>query len=324
MRMLDRLLILVAKQARYIPEWLIRSVFACAADISWFLRIGGVSQLEKNLMRVLRFQAEHTSDSEEISRAHLRKVSKQAMRSYFAYFAEAMSVHARSEEQLLARIRGDGDGFESLSHFTRVQGGSAPLALGHQGNWDYAGFWAHHAIAPVTTVAEKLQNEELLHTFVSLRERLGMTILLTGQGGLIAQLENALRTPETIVPLLADRDLSRHGEFVSAFGSTIRVARGPATLAFDTHLPLYVVALHRERLQGARRKTAGVAYGYVCDIRGPVDVEQYYAFPREQAIHSISQAWVDVWQHTVGEHPEDWHMLQPIFLEDLDEKRLQR
>ena len=43
---------------------------------------------------------------------------------------------------------------------------------------------------------------------------------------------------------------------------------------------------------------------------------------REAAIHAISQAWVDVWARGIAAHPEDWHMLQPIFLEDLDLSRL--
>lgn len=32
--------------------------------------------------------------------------------------------------------------------------------------------------------------------------------------------------------------------------------------------------------------------------------------------------WVDIWARGIAAHPEDWHMLQPIFLEDLDVERL--
>jgi KDO2-lipid IV(A) lauroyltransferase len=244
------------------------------------------------------------------------------MRSYFSYFSEAMTVGARSEQQLHARVRGDGPGLQSLIAYVHDSTGSAPLAIGHQGNWDYAGFWAHQDLAPVTTVAEKLNNQELLDTFVSIRELLGITVVLTGQKGLTAQLEKALEKPNVVVPLLADRDLSRHGEFVSAFGSTIRVARGPATLALDTELPLYVANVFRERLHGGRRRQAKSRYGYVCRIEGPLDIDRYRSLPREQAIRAISQAWVDVWSAQIAQRPEDWHMLQPIFLEDLDLARL--
>lgn len=94
------------------------------------------------------------------------------------------------------RIRGDqtSGGFEGT--------GSAPIAMGHQGNWDYDGFWAQFDVAPVTTVAEKLANREMLDAFVSIREHLGMTIFLTGTPKLTERLEEALRTPHTLVPLL--------------------------------------------------------------------------------------------------------------------------
>jgi KDO2-lipid IV(A) lauroyltransferase len=325
--MLDRVLITVARHARFMPESVLRGLFACAADVCWLLGIGGVRQLERNLRHVMNARqpgAATAPQTDDIAVPHrqLRRLSWRGMRSYFAYFSEAMTVGARSEGQLRARVRGDGPGLRSLVAYVHDSNGSAPLAIGHQGNWDYAGFWANYDLAPVTTVAEKLRNQELLDTFVRIRKLLGITVLLTGHKGLTAQLEEALAQPKVIVPLLADRDLSRHGEFVSAFGSLIRVARGPATLALDTGLPLYVANVFRERLHGERRRQARSRYGYVCHIEGPLDIDQYRSLPREQALRAISQAWVGVWSAQIAQHPEDWHMLQPIFLEDLDLTRL--
>lgn len=323
--MLDRVLVFIAKHAGVLPERLVRGLFLCAADIAWLTRAGGVRQLERNLAHVLhgRDTLQHQGVFAAIKRRlRLRHVSHQAMRSYFTYFSEAMTVGGRSDECLTARVRGEGPGCARIIETTRVQDGSAPIVLGHQGNWDYAGYWAHHDVAPVTTVAERLDNEALLKTFVDIRKSLGISILLTGQHGLIGKLEEALDEPHVLVPLLADRDLSRHGEFVHAFGSMIRVARGPATLAYDTGLPLYVVNMYRERLHGPRRKQARTPYGYVCWVSDPIDMSSFADLPREQAIHDISQAWVDVWSRGIAEHPQDWHMLQPIFIEDLDLSRL--
>lgn len=313
--MFGKVLIAIARHARLIPERLLRGLFLVAADVSWLCRLSNVRQLERNLNRVLDLR--HTRPD----RHRLRRASRQGMRSYFTYFSEAMTVAARTPDQLRARIRGDGPGLGQLQEFTR-HGGSVPLALGHQGNWDYAGYWAHDALAPVTTVAERLASPDLLETFVSIREHLGMHILLTGEHDLTERLEETLRQHHVIVPLLADRDLSHRGIFVQAFGSTIRVARGPATLALDTGLPLFVANLYREPLTGPRRKAAGTPYGYVCEINGPIDVERYIDLPREQALRSISQAWVDVWARGIIRHPEDWHMLQPVFIGDLDMARL--
>lgn len=314
--MFDSFLVFIARHARYIPETLLRGLFLCAADISWLLGVGGTRQLERNVAHVL------ASDCKPASRHEVRKITRLGMRSYFTYFSEAMTVGARSEEQLQARIRGGGNGLDDLIDYTQGHQGSAPMAIGHQGNWDYAGFWAHHTAAPVTTVAEKLSNERLLQAFVDIRQRLGINILLTGQPGLTAQLAQDLKEPRVLVPLLADRDLSRHGEFVTAFDSIIRVAQGPAALAYDTGLPLFIVNVYREPLTGHRRKLAGTPQGYVCQIEGPVDISDCREMPREKAIHEISQRWVDVWSQGIKRHPQDWHMLQPIFLEDLDLSRL--
>ncbi|WEV74791.1 phosphatidylinositol mannoside acyltransferase [Bifidobacterium sp. ESL0798] len=277
---------------------------------------GGVGQLERNLCHVLE------SRDGSVSKKGLRKASLQGMRSYFTYFAEAMTVDGQSDERLLARARPIGPGLPICKELVHDNPGSAPMAISHQGNWDYEGFLAANVLAPVTVTAERLKNEKLLNTFIEIRKRMDITVLLTGQPHLIEKLEDALSKPHVLVPLLADRDLSRYGEFVHAFGSTIRVARGPATLALDTGKPLFVVNMFRERLHGEARRKAGIGYGYVVDLSAPIDIAQFRGLPREEAIHAISQAWVDVWSRDIAAHPEDWHMLQPIFVEDLDMSRL--
>ena len=59
-----------------------------------------------------------------------------------------------------------------VAHSTRARPSS--LALGHIGNWDLAGAWATRAVAPVTTVAERLEPEELFQEFVAFRESIGL------------------------------------------------------------------------------------------------------------------------------------------------------
>ncbi|MDY3126255.1 phosphatidylinositol mannoside acyltransferase [Bifidobacterium mongoliense] len=316
--MLDTIVIALMRGASHVPEALVRAPFLLAADAAWLARTTGVRQLERNLRHVIA----HRDGTDAVDRAGIRRLSRRAMRSYFSYFSEALSVGARSRGELLARIRPDGDGFAPLRRLIHDHPGSAPMAMGHQGNWDYAGFWAHDALAPVTTVAERLSNRAMLDAFVAIRERLGMTILLTGQQGLTERLKRAMAEPHVLVPLLADRDLGPRGEFVRAFGSTIRVARGPATLAYDLHTPLFVANIHRETLTGERRRRASSSHGYVIRITGPLDIDRFRTLPRHEAIAAITQAWVDRWAAGVEDHPEDWHMLQPIFLEDLDLDRL--
>lgn len=314
--MFDNFLVFLANHPRLIPEPLLRAVFLFAADVCWLFNIGGVGQLERNLRHVLE------SRDDAVSRKDVRRASHLGMRSYFTYFAEAMTVGSQSNERLLARARATGPGLPICRRLVHDEPGSLPLAISHQGNWDYEGFLAANVLAPPTVTAERLDNTALLDTFIKIRKRLDITVLLTGQPNLIEKLTKVLDEPHSLVALLADRDLSRHGEFVHAFGSTIRVARGPAVLALDTGKPLFVVNMFRERLHGEARRKAGVRYGYVVDVSEPVDIDRFRNLPRDEAIHAISQAWVDVWSRDILAYPEDWHMLQPIFIEDLDFSRL--
>lgn len=324
--MIDSILVFVARHASSLPERLVRGLFLLAADIMWLCRIGGERQLERNLTHVL-----HARDGRMPARRDLRRTAHRAMRSYFTYFSEAMTLEARSNETLDARVHGAGTYLDAILADSRTA--SLPAALGHQGNWDYAGFWSHLHLLPVTTVAERLSNEQLLEEFIEIRERAGISIFTTKTPGLTDKLKDVMReqgkgkgagdgNEHRLVPLLADRDLSHHGEFVEAFDSMIRVARGPATLSYDMMTPLYVVNVYREKLHGERRKKAQTPYGYVIDISGRVDPADYQGMEREDALRAISQEWVRQWSQGVMAHPEDWHMLQPVFLEDMDTSRM--
>jgi KDO2-lipid IV(A) lauroyltransferase len=45
---------------------------------------------------------------------------------------------------------------------------------------------------------------------------------------------------------------------------------------------------------------------------------------RAEKIAAMSQALADRFTEAIAEHPQDWHMLQRVFTEDLDPARLPR
>ena len=63
----------------------------------------------------------------------LRLTSRQGMRSYFVYFVEALTVGARTQEQLLARIHGGGSAYPDPAK-SDIGLRSLPIGMGHQGN----------------------------------------------------------------------------------------------------------------------------------------------------------------------------------------------
>src|SRR5690349_16643826 len=159
------------------------------------------------------------------------------MRSYLRYYQEAFRLPSRSRAQLRTDFALDG---EHLLADDLDTGRGAIVALPHGGNWDAAGAWVAAHGWPITTVAERLRPEGLYRRILAFRESLGMEILPAtgGTGSTVDTLADRLKKG-TLVPLLADRDLSARGVEVTFFGGRTRMPAGPALLALRTGSPLY-------------------------------------------------------------------------------------
>lgn len=293
--------------AARLPESVVRGAMLVAADVAWWRRGKGVRRLEANLQRV-RPDADVRA---------LRRLSRQGMRTYLRYYAEAFTLGQVTRDQLLARVRAEG----TRAVLDEIEAGRAALlALGHQGNWDLAGAWATVNLAPVITVAERLEPPEVFAEFVALREGLGMTIIPLDAGSeVFRDLVRAARSGGVLVPLLADRDLTERGIEVDLLGSRARVAAGPAALAVTTGAALFPVTLRHERLRGARRRAAGTRWGLVLTFHPALPVPTQGSRP--ELVQALTQAWVDVVGADIAAHPTHWHMLQKVFVEDLDPAR---
>jgi KDO2-lipid IV(A) lauroyltransferase len=112
------------------------------------------------------------------------------------------------------------------------------------------------------------------------------------------------------VPLLADRDLTATGVPVTLFGETARMAAGPASLALVSGAALYPVSLRYERLPAGAPARWGVVVTFHPEVPPP-------AGERSEQLAAMTQACADALASGIAEHPQDWHMLQPVFLADL-------
>ncbi|MBI9115306.1 phosphatidylinositol mannoside acyltransferase [Sanguibacter suaedae] len=297
------------QHASKVPAPLLRGAAALGADVATLLRPAGVRRLATNLARV----------RPDAGPRELRRLVRRAMRSYMRYFGEVFVLASATPEQVAARVR-----VEGRDECTRAlaTGTSPVVALTHQGNWDLAGVWASTHLAPVTTVAERLEPPALYEDFMVFRESLGMTILTAGDDGVFRALLRVAAAPGRLVCLLADRDLSRTGVQVDLLGHPARVAPGPAAVAVATGAPLLPAGIFYERLTGARRRAAGTPWGIVIRFHPAVEVPTD-GTPAER-LRTTTQGWVDALAHDIHEHPEDWHMLQKVFVADLDPERLAR
>ncbi|HET7304930.1 MAG TPA: phosphatidylinositol mannoside acyltransferase [Segeticoccus sp.] len=287
---------------RRMPPTLAYRAFALGADLAW--RRGGPS--------VQRLRRNYALVRPELDERQLDRLVRAGMRSYLRYWCDAFRLPELTREQRVASLRMVGD--EAMR--ARVDaGGATVMFLGHLGNWDLAGAWSTTELAPVTTVAERLEPEELFTEFVDFRESLGMTILpLTGPDGrgrdIFGELTAALRAGG-FVPLLADRDLTSGGVDVDFCGHRARMAVGPAALALTTGAALFPVSVTYEPAD--RRATGGSAYRIRVEIHDRVHAPEQGR--TRDKVRAMTQQCADALAGTVREHTEDWHMMQRVFVD---------
>ncbi|RLU84982.1 phosphatidylinositol mannoside acyltransferase [Streptomyces griseocarneus] len=261
------------------------------ADVAWRRRGKGVLRLESNLARVLP----------DADAARLAAVSRAGMRSYMRYWMESFRLPTWSAE----RIR---DGFmpEGLEHLEEslASGRGTVIALPHMGNYDLAGAWVTTRFGVgFTTVAERLKPETLYDRFVAYREGLGMEVLPHAGGSAFGTLARRLRSGG-LVCLVADRDMSASGIEVTFFGESAKMPAGPAMLAVQTGARLLPVTLWYDDSPVMKGR-----------VHAPLEVPENGTRAEKAAV--LTQQIADAFASGIADHPQDWHMLQRLWLADL-------
>ncbi|WP_128378579.1 phosphatidylinositol mannoside acyltransferase [Streptomyces cavernae] len=262
------------------------------ADVAFKQQGKGVRRLRANYARVLP----------DASPERLAELTRAGMRSYLRYWMESFRLPAWSKERI-------NTGFDpkDLHYLTDglASGRGVILALPHLANWDLAGAWVTTKLrTPFTTVAERLKPETLYDRFVAYREGLGMEVLPHSGGTAFGTLARRLREGG-LVCLVADRDLSASGVQVDFFGEPTRMPAGPALLAQQTGALLLPVTLWYD--------DSPVMQG---QVHPPVDVPE--TGTRAEKTSVMTQALADAFAAGIADHPEDWHMLQRLWLADLE------
>ncbi len=266
---------------RGLPEPVAQRIFQTAADLAVRRGGKGIDRLAANLARV--------APGEDLIRI--------AVRSYARYWCEAFRLPSLSADRII------GDTVAVNEHLLRdsVAGPRGTiLVLTHSGNWDAAGAWCSLTGAPFTTVAERLKPESLFVRFVAYRESLGMEVLpLTGGARPPSEvLEERLRAGRMIC-LLADRDLTPRGIDVEFFGATARMPAGPARLALETGADLLPTTL------------SFTPDGWQI---------AFHDYVPHTDLATMTQQVACAFESAIRERPADWHMLQRLWLDDLEQQ----
>lgn len=276
---------------------LARAVFDAVADLGWRRGGPGVDRLRANLRRVV---------GPELSESDLDALTRHALRSYARYFREVFWMPTTRPEVVAGRTRVSGG---SSVADVRAQGRGVICALPHTGNWDAAAVTYRTRFGPpLIVVAERLRPESLYQRFQAYRESLGMVVLpLTGgdrpPAGVLAA---TLRAGGTIC-LLCERDLSRSGVPVTFFGETITVPPGPALLAVQTGAALIPT------IAGFDGDDWSLQFRPEVVVDGP-DAPKRLRDNVTQAMQKV----VDQFAQAIAQAPQDWHMVQRLWQEDLE------
>jgi KDO2-lipid IV(A) lauroyltransferase len=245
----------------------------------------GVRRLRFNISRVLQLSVD---DSKSI------EITKLAMRSYMRYWVDMFAMTRKSNSYILDNTKMV-NATEIESALSAKQG--VVVAVTHSGNWDLAGAFVALKFGSITTVAERLRPVELFDEFTKHRELRNLNIL-PHKGGKVPPsiaLAEVLREGK-LIGLVSDRDMSHHGTEVEFFGHKSKMPLGAAKLAIENNALLIPAAVYEDL--------------------GKTVIEFYPSLDLKSGDEQlVTQSLAKVFETIISTHPENWHMLQRIWLD---------
>lgn len=270
---------------RWLPE---KSAYAIAYSVADFVT-------RKNGKSVQRLRTNLQRTQTHITKLDLDLLTFRAMRSYMRYWCDTFRFPDWSRQRVQQTVTVENEHLlmDAIAAKTGVI-----VSLPHAGNWDHAGAYFCAKGVNLVTVAERLKPEKLFLKFLQYRQDMGMEVLPL-DGRVLGTLAQRLRQG-ALVALVADRDLSRSGIDVNFFGGPARMPAGPALLAVKTEAPLI---------------TAFVSY----TENGIHIVFRNVPLPttgtQEEKVAQIVQMTATQFEDGIRQNPEDWHMLQRIWVD---------
>ena len=244
-----------------------------------------MKRLRSNLQRVVPSNSQDAMD----------RLMRAAVSSSMRYWCDTFRSSDWSKSRISTTVTTTR---EELLTAPMKDGRGVVVALPHAGNWDHAGFYFCGMGFPLVTVAERVKPEALFNKFLEYRQNMGMEVLPLDGRSMGTLLQRAREG--ALIALVSDRDLSRSGVDVTFFGHPARMPAGAALLAIRTGIPLI---------------TAFVSYtntGIHIEFNSvPIPSHGTEA----ERVTTVVQECADLFAKGITAHPQDWHMLQRIWVD---------
>ncbi len=250
----------------------------------------------RHIARVLRSTSPVVAPDPDV----VRRWAVRSYRSYARYWVEGARVPRVGESELRRRLTLDW-GYDRLTEALESRRGVV-LALPHVGSWEWGGAFLATAGHPMTTVAERVEPEELFEWFLERRREIGLDVLPLDDGATGRTLLKVLREGG-LVGLVCDRDLVGNGIDVEFFGERTTLPAGPATLALRTGSLLFPAAVF-----------AGPAEHHFAVVTAPLDTARSGTLRTDVA--RITQELAHRFEWLIRRAPEQWHLYQPNWPSD--------
>lgn len=273
------------RMARWLPE---KSAYALFYGIGKFV-------LWKNGKSVTRLRSNLAHVKPEYSQSQMDCLMQASIKSYMRYWCDTFRFPDWSTERIMGTVEVHN---EHLLMNAAAAGTGVIVALPHSGNWDHAGAYFCGKGVRLATVAERLKPELLFKKFLAYRQAMGMEVLAL-DSRTIPTLARRLREGG-LVALVADRDLSKSGVSVNFFGGQARMPAGPALLAISTGAPLLTAYVSYTQ--------TGIHIDFALIPMSELEGQQ-------DRVSEMVQRCADNYAMGIAEHPQDWHMLQRIWID---------
>jgi KDO2-lipid IV(A) lauroyltransferase len=258
--------------------------------------------VQANLERICKYLA-GSGTGGEIAVVHARhparldRLVRDAFGHYVRGYLELAALPAYARPDRLARVKPDD---LSLRDEAFAAGPMVICGL-HFGSLEIPALWTTHFLKrKITAPMETIDDPQLQSYFERTRRRTGLNVIPVEKAA--TELRAALSRAE-MVALVADRPIGGAGAQVDLFGSPARLPLGPAALALESDVPVWMIATrrvgwteYRSRIERIEMPATGIPRARLRTFLGnqAAAFERAIADAPEQWWTTFFQIWPDI------------------------------